>query len=99
MERSSGILDILYTTSQEVRQILDWEGVEEKQDCPHYGPELEISLVIAWMDTTECLLEDLGVELVNSRPSLFNSALREGSNEGKPFSQQNILQSHKFDNG
>ena len=72
MERLSGILDIMYTASQEVRKIHDWGGIEEEQDCPHHSLESEILPGIAWLDTSECLLKDLDVELINSRLSLFN---------------------------
>ena len=44
-----------------------------------------MGLVVAGMGVTECLLKDLGIELINSGPSFFNSALWERCDEGESF--------------
>ena len=50
------------------------------------------------MNIAEYLLEDLGVEFINSRLSFFNGALWKGGDEGKSFSEWITVRSHKLDN-
>ena len=55
--------------------------------------EAEISLAFACLDTTECLLKDLSIELVNSRLSFFNGreVMRESLSAGGSLSEATNL--------
>jgi len=60
MQRTESDRDIRH--SEEGRESLHWEGIEDQHYCPYHRPETGVELWLIQVYITECLFQDLSIE-------------------------------------